>query len=179
MLRKTYTILAVTVVASASAACGGTVGTVGSHQATTQELTDELSRTSLSDAVDQKDYFGPLCDGDGYPLPGNINSKEAHPTSVGEFCSAIGKGQPDAEPKQGPSTTPPTPAPTPAPAPPACDKNALSQELSDQLLESALTNHTKYRCLCDDEGYPLVGNINAKATTVSVFCKALKDDGLL
>ena len=184
MLRKTYKILAVAVVASASVACGGTAGSNGSHQATTQELNDELSRTSIADAVNRKDHFGPLCDGDGYPLPGNVNGKGGGPTKLEEFCSAIGKGQPKADTVQGPPATPaPTTTPTPAPTttpPAACDKNALSQELQEgEPLQSALQNHAKYRCLCDDKGYPLVGNINAKGTKASVFCKALKDNGLL
>ena len=173
MLRKTYTILAVAVTVSA---CGGTAGAVASHEATTQELADELSRTSLADAVNRSDHFSPLCDAEGYPLPGNVNAKAPPATTVGEFCHAIGKAEPTPGTKPGPA---PTTGPTPTPAPAACDKNALNQELSNRPLEGALLDHTKYRCLCDDKGYPLVGNINAKGTTASAFCKALEEKGLL
>ena len=96
------------------------------------------------------------------------------------FCSAIGEA--DHATKPVPTTSAPTPAPkpTPKPAPAACDKTALNQELSSSVpLDSALADHAKYRCLCDDKGYPLVGNINGKGTPASVFCKALKDNGLL
>ena len=83
-------------------------------------------------------------------------------------------------PTTGPTPTP-APAPTtgPTPAPAACDTNALNQELSNRPLEGALTDHQHYRCLCDDKGYPLVGNINSKGTTASEFCKALQEKGLL
>ena len=180
MLRKTYSILAVALTVSA---CGGTAASeaAGGHQATKQELAEELANTTLQDAVNRGDHFSPLCDADGYPLPGNINPKAAPaaPTAA-EFCSAIGKGQPT---KPAP-TTAPTPAPTPGPAPttpapPACDKDALNQQLSGAPLESALADHARFRCLCDDKGYPLVGNINSKGTTASAFCKALKEKGLL
>jgi hypothetical protein len=161
MLRKTTKILAVAVAVTA-AACGGTAGAV-SPEPTRQELADELARTPLPDAVGRSDHFRPLCDGQGYPLPGNINGKGT-PTTVGEFCGAIGKGEP---------------TPTPTPTPTACDKDALNVALSDQPLESAVADHGKYRCLCDDKGYPLVGNINGKGTKVSLFCKALAEKGLL
>ena len=175
MLRKTYSILAVALTVSA---CGGTAAAgAGGHQETKQELAAELANTTLQDAVNRGDHFSPLCDADGYPLPGNINTKGAHAPTAAEFCNAIGKGEPT---KPVPTTGPtPTPAPTPTPTPAVCDKNALNQELSGAPLESALADHAKFRCLCDDKGYPLVGNINSKGTTASVFCKALKEKGLL
>src|SRR4051794_40460301 len=78
MLRKSYAILAVTITASA---CGGATETpnppAAQHeQPTKQELAQELSSMSLDEALKRSDYFSPLCDGDGYPLPGNINAKE-------------------------------------------------------------------------------------------------------
>jgi hypothetical protein len=175
MLRKTYTILAVAITASA---CGGTTATAD-HQATQHEqpssqelaqLADELANTTLADALARKDHFSPLCDSDGYPLPGNINNKESG-TTVEEFCKAIGKPKPEPQPQ-------PQPQPQPNPAP-TCDKDALNTELSDTLLDGALEQHAHFRCLCDDKGYPLVGNINAKGTTASAFCGALKEKGLL
>jgi hypothetical protein len=169
MLRKTtYTILAVAFTASA---CGGTAETPKHQAKATQEqttkqelaqLAEELAHTSLADALEQRDHFGPLCDSDGYPLPGNINNKDAG-TTVEEFCKAI------AAPTQQP-----TPAPTPT-----CDHNALNEELSNTPIENAITEHTHFRCLCDDAGYPLVGNINGKGATASTFCKALLEKGLL
>lgn len=61
-----------------------------------------------------------------------------------------------------------------------CDLEALNAELSGTTLDEAVDNHTHFRCLCDDEGYPLVGNINGKAiTTASELCNALKEEDLL
>jgi hypothetical protein len=62
---------------------------------------------------------------------------------------------------------------------PACDEDALNQELSNTAPDAALEAHEHFRCLCDDEGYPLVGNINAKGTKASQFCAAITDKGLL
>lgn len=171
MIRKSYSILAVAMTASA---CAGTAArSVEATDTTRQELVDELARTSLADAVQRKDHFRPLCDGQGYPLPGNVNGKQASGTSgtsVEAFCDAIAH----ADPPPAPTATA-----TVTPAPAACDRAALNQELSDQLLESALANRAQYRCLCDEAGYPLVGNINAKGTTASQFCGALREKGLL
>ncbi len=166
MIRNSYSILAVVMTATA---CAGTAAQgVEARDTSKQQLADELAHTGLSEAMQRKDHFSPLCDGEGYPLPGNLNGKQASGTSVEAFCDAIGKTEPPA-----PATS------TPAPAPAACDKAALNQELSGQLLESALANHARYRCLCDDAGYPLVGNINAKGTTASQFCSSLHEKGLL
>ena len=61
-----------------------------------------------------------------------------------------------------------------------CDAQALNAELSGTLLDAAVANRAHFRCLCDDEGYPLVGNINGKAvTTASEFCGALREKDLL
>jgi hypothetical protein len=173
MLRRTYSILAVAI--TTSAACGGvtteSTGTPGtsSTPSTLQALADELARTPLADALARRDHFRPLCDSGGYPLPGNVNGKGAPLTTVAEFCNAIGKPLP---------APPPTPDPKPAPTP-ACDTNALNVELSNTLLDDAVRQHAHFRCLCDDKGYPLVGNINAKGATASQFCTALRDKGLL
>lgn len=68
-------------------------------------------------------------------------------------------------------------APEPAPA---CDAAALNTELSLTPLDDAIADHARFRCLCDDEGYPLVGNINGKViATASAFCAALRDQDLL
>lgn len=161
MLRKTYTILAVALTASA---CGGTAE-APSHPSTKQALAEELSKTSLQDALARRDHFSPLCDGDGYPLPGNINNKEASGTTVTEFCNAIKPSDP--KPDASPDATS------------ACDLNALNAELSNVILADALTQHAHFRCLCDDQGYPLVGNINAKGATARELCSAMKEKGLL
>jgi hypothetical protein len=177
MLRKTYTILAIAMTASA---CGGATATSDpqppkqeQEQTTQQELTqlgDELASTSLADALARRDHFSPLCDADGYPLPGNINNKEGG-TTVEAFCEAIGKPKPATQP-------PPPPQPQPQPVP-ACDRDALNAELSGTGPEPALAEHAHFRCLCDDKGYPLVGNINSKGLTASAFCSALREKGLL
>ena len=63
---------------------------------------------------------------------------------------------------------------------PACDTEALNDELSLTLIDDAIANRARFRCLCDDEGYPLVGNINGKVITrASEFCGALKEEDLL
>jgi hypothetical protein len=62
----------------------------------------------------------------------------------------------------------------------ACDTEALNAELSVTLLDDAVANRARFRCLCDDEGYPLVGNINGKVVaTASEFCGALREKNLL
>lgn len=63
---------------------------------------------------------------------------------------------------------------------PACDAEALNEELSLTSLDFAVADHARFRCLCDDDGYPLVGNINGKViTTASEFCGALREKDLL
>lgn len=157
MTRKAYSILAVALTTSA---CAG----AASSEQTQAELAQEFSNTTPGDALKNPHHFAPLCDGDGYPLPGNINNKGGD-SKLTQFCEAIK----------------PKPAPTPPPKPtPACDQTALNEELSKSTtLESALAQPQRYRCLCDDKGYPLVGNINAKGTTASAFCSALREQGKL
>jgi len=77
------------------------------------------------------------------------------------------------------SASPPAPDPPAPAAAPACDRDALNKELSGTLLEDAVTQHEHFRCLCDDKGYPLVGNINSKGATASSFCAAITEKGLL
>lgn len=74
--------------------------------------------------------------------------------------------------------TAPTPS-TPSTPPAACDRDALNRELSGMLIDGALKQHQHFRCLCDDKGYPLVGNINAKGANASQFCAEIKEKGLL
>ena len=166
MMRKTYTILAVALTASA---CGGAASEAApDRQPTQEELARELASTPPGDALRNRDHFAALCDEHGYPLPGNVNAKGGPPSELVTFCKAI-----------GPAPTPTEPAPHTTPAP-ACDQGALNRELSnDNILEEALAKHAHFRCLCDDQGYPLVGNINAKGATASAFCAALVEKGLL
>lgn len=169
MMRKTTTILAV---AFAASACGGTAPqTTASeaappdHPSLDQDLAQELRNTSLEAALGNREHFAPLCDKNGYPLPGNVNSKESAgiAAKVSQFCDAIRPKAPQAKP-----------------AAPACDRDALDQELShDTMLDEALARHEHFRCLCDDQGYPLVGNISSKGTTASAFCGALREKNLL
>jgi len=61
-----------------------------------------------------------------------------------------------------------------------CDAEALNEELSITSLDDAVADRARFRCLCDDEGYPLVGNINGKVvTTASELCGNLRDRDLL
>jgi hypothetical protein len=164
MIRKTYTILAAA--ALTTSACAGTVST--DRQPSKAELAQELSNTTPEEAAKNREHFAPLCDGDGYPLPGNINSKQSayDAYKLSRVC----------DPQTPPATTP---GPSTSPAP-ACDQNALNQELSGIMLEAALTQSGHFRCLCDDKGYPLVGNLNGKViTTASAFCGALREKGKL
>jgi hypothetical protein len=158
--RKTTTILAVVITATA-AACGGVTE---NPQSTREALARELATTSLSDALARRDHFMPLCDPNASPLPDTVAANGG--TTVKEFCDAV-------------ATPTPQPQPTPDPKP-ACDLDALNHELSTgTLLDDAIANRAHFRCLCDDKGYPLVGNINAKGATASQFCAALRDKGLL
>ncbi len=59
---------------------------------------------------------------------------------------------------------------------PAVSLGELNQELAAKSTQEALDNVGYYRPLCDQNGYPLVGNINGKAvTTASQFCAAVRD----
>lgn len=171
MLRKATTILAV--VAASAAGCAGandTAGRAGEPAESPpgkQQLVDELARTSLEDALLRRDHFAPLCDGEGYPLPGNVNAKQGQGTAVPLFCGAMK----DAGAESKPDAAPPPP-------PPACDRGALNADLANTLLDEAVKDR-RFRCLCDEKGYPLVGNINAKGATASQLCAALREKNLL
>lgn len=172
-IRKTYTILAVAFTATA---CGGVGSEATLPPEPKQSLAQEFANTSLDEALQNRGHFSPLCDEAGYPLPGNVNPKQA-PSKVEQFCNAIARGAPSTPSASSQPTKPtqPTPAPTQA-----CDRDALNNDLSNNFfLQDALTQVNRFRCLCDDQGYPLVGNINSKGTTASAFCAALKQKGLL
>ena len=58
---------------------------------------------------------------------------------------------------------------------PAPTLEQLNQELSVTSPEKSMANAAYFRPLCDDKGYPLVGNINGKVvTTASEFCTAVR-----
>ncbi len=171
MLRKAYTILAVAVTTSATIACSGTSGTTA-HQETKQELADELSNTPLEDALKHRDHFAPLCETDSVR---EITEKGTG-TTVAELCNAMNPPASKADASAPPTTTPDA-GPPPASG---CDLTALNTELSYTGLDDAVTQRAHFRCLCDDKGYPLVGNLNGKViTTASQFCGTLKEKGLL
>ena len=150
-MRKAYSILAVAVTTTA---CSGAV-----EQSKEQQLSEELSFTSLADALANKAHFMPLCDANGYPLPGNINGKGGQ-TTPEQFCDAI-RQEPRPMPK------------------PECP-NDLNQTLSYTTLDAALADYKTFRPICDKDGYPLCGNLNGKViTTASEFCQALRDKNLL
>jgi hypothetical protein len=162
MIRKTYTILAAA--ALTTSAC--VVGTSTDRQPSKEELAQELSNTPVEDAVMNRQHFAPLCDGDGYPLPGNMNGKQS--TSDRDKLNRVCADEP--VPAPGPSAKPAL----------ACDQTALNGELSVTVLETALAQSAHFRCLCDDKGYPLVGNLNGKViTTANEFCSALRQKGTL
>ena len=159
-MRKAYSILAVAITTSA---CGAAVET---SQQTRQQLAEELSNTSLADALARKDHFMPLCDANGYPLPGNINPKGGG-TTVTEFCDAANKPAAKPDPTQPPPDMKPE-----------CPVQ-LNEQLSNMMLEYALEQYKTFRPVCDKDGYPLCGNLHFKGTTASEFCKALRDKNLL
>jgi hypothetical protein len=186
MIRKTYSILAI---AFTTSACAGAVSST-EREPTKEELAQELSRAPIEDALKNREHFAPLCDGEGYPLPGNMNRKGG-PSKLSQICappqpqppqpSSKGKAAPapsntEAKPAAAPSNSDAKPVPPPPPAP-ACDQTALNQELATMLLDNALAKTEHFRCLCDDQGYPLVGNINAKGASASAFCGALREKG--
>ncbi len=140
-VRKTYSILAIALTASA---CGGTASTIPSSSDQKSAQTSESSE-STPETSDKSD-------------PPNESPPPA-------------SNPPAAPPADTSHTT--------TPPPPACDRSALNQELSMTPLGDAVTNAAHFRCLCDDQGYPLVGNINAKEATASAFCKALRESGHL
>ncbi len=167
MKRKAIPLLAVAI-SSTAIACGATAPAPDPQPSPTpsgtkgelEVLNEELSGVTLDMALERKDHFRPLCDAKGYPLVGNINAKG---TTVTQFCAAVREIE----------------NPTPKP-PPVCDSKTLNDELSCcTLLDDAIANHEHFRCLCDDQGYPLVGNINSKGTTASAFCQALREKNLL
>lgn len=164
MKRKAIPLLALASLATATAACTATVADpIPSTQASTEApssldaLNEELASTVLPDALLRREHFRPLCDDNGFPLVGNINAKGAR---ASDFCAAIRE------------LAPLKPGPT-------CDSKSLNEELSEStMLDDAIANREHFRCLCDDDGYPLVGNINAKGTTASAFCAALREKNL-
>ena len=112
-----------------------------------------------------------------------VGQQPAKQTLAGDpsNTTAAGSDKPASAPDESnPPATDPKPAETQDPKPaPSCDLNALNSELSNLMLDEALQQHEHFRCLCDDQGYPLVGNINSKGTRASEFCPTLKEKGLL
>lgn len=168
MKRKAIPVLAIALTATTLACSGAVADPISTSPIPTATQTDldalnvELSNTVLPSALERRDHFRPLCDAKGYPLVGNINSKGG--TTATEFCAAV---------REIENPTKPPPAPT-------CDSKALNEELSTStMLDDAIANKEHFRCLCDEQGYPLVGNINSKGTTASEFCKTLRDKNLL
>jgi hypothetical protein len=167
--RTTYSILAVAFGAAAATvtACGepAPAPTAAEAPKPAQTLAEELEDTPLVQALENRQHFAPLCDDAGFPLPGNVNSKQG-PTKLQQFCGAL--------------ATPPAPSSAGQSPPGAtCDFENLNRELSQNfILPDALAQSARFRCLCDEQGYPLVGNINAKGTTASAFCAALRERGL-
>lgn len=53
---------------------------------------------------------------------------------------------------------------------------ALNEELSSTSLRSALSQLPRFRPICDEAGYPLVGNIVSKGgSTASQFCEQVRE----
>ncbi len=61
---------------------------------------------------------------------------------------------------------------TPQPQP---DINQLNEELATTDLRTALSRREHFKPLCDEAGYPLVGNLATKGgTTASDFCRSTR-----
>lgn len=54
---------------------------------------------------------------------------------------------------------------------------ALRDELADESRDSAMARIAHYRPLCDEDGYPLVGNLARKSPTYgpSELCAAVRE----
>lgn len=168
--RTTYTILTVALGAAAAttmSACGEAAPAPTASEAPppSQTLAQELENTPLDQALENRQHFAPLCDDAGFPLPGNVNAKQG-PSKLQEFCSALATPPGSSSSGQRPPSA-------------TCDFENLNRDLSQNtILSDALAQIERFRCLCDEQGYPLVGNINAKGTTASAFCAALREKGL-
>jgi len=56
-----------------------------------EPLARELNNTSKEQALANSAHFAPLCDGNGYPLVGNVAAKTQPRTTVAEFCAEQNK----------------------------------------------------------------------------------------
>ncbi|MBS2020358.1 MAG: hypothetical protein JST00_46305 [Deltaproteobacteria bacterium] len=96
---------------------------------------------------------------------------------------AAGATTATGDPAPGGTSAPAKSKPVGASAPAAadaCDKLQLENELAGSMLEDAVGKRSHFRCLCDADGYPLVGNTLGKAiTTPTQFCTAIRERGLL
>lgn len=115
------------------------------------------------------------CGGASEPLDPSARSEGPS----GERREPSGDADPALGPNAGSVPSPEPEAESKAKPKAACDAAALNVELSRILLDDALKERVRFRCLCDGEGYPLVGNINAKGATASQFCGALREKNLL
>jgi hypothetical protein len=63
----------------------------GPEPAALVALRSELRQAGPEKALQQTAHFRPLCDGDGYPLVGNVGSSKAAPVAYGPsaFCSKV------------------------------------------------------------------------------------------
>jgi hypothetical protein len=104
-------------------------------------------------------------------LAGEPTGEPSDTTAAGEKATSPAEPAPESKPTTSDQQDPA--------AEPTCDMTALRDELAAITLEGALQQHERFRCLCDDQGYPLVGNINSKGTTPSAVCASLKEKGLL
>lgn len=97
---------------------------------------------------------------------------------------AVAMPPPNTAPPQAPAAAPSAPeAATPAPPRPRPESNdpallALSEELYATKRSSAMAQPARFRPLCDQDGYPLVGNLNRKSASPgyqpSAFCGELR-----
>ncbi len=71
------------------------------------------------------------------------------------------------------------PRPTAEPAQPATSQASQLEQLNEELsnifvLDEALAQREHFKPLCDESGYPLVGNLVTKGITANEFCGALR-----
>jgi hypothetical protein len=126
------------------------------------------------------------CQSAGQPTPRDSSSAVAasensdQPASQGGPATDTSADESDVSSGSGKTT----PAAAPAPAPEASPAlHTLSAELEQVGRQGALANLKRFRPLCDERGFPLVGNMVRKGPPaeyrVSTFCSDVRKHGSL
>lgn len=141
------------------------------------KLRDSLALVKPDRLLAEVPRFRALCDADGYPLVGNLATKNRR-IQPSELCTVVRSERAGTAASASP-TPPPTPTPDPRPRPnsePTPAQFALLQRLFDTPEYLARAQLSRFRPLCDAQGYPLVGNLASKGDGMSVdaFCEIVR-----